>query len=76
MAVLRIAVNPTKTLRFAFVAKSFSGVNSCVRQSIVRRVKEIWKKFNLNTSKKRPVLLERDSRWSFSLVKMLFKQNN
>ena len=76
MAVLRIAVNPTKTLRFAFVGKNFSGVNNCVHQSIVRRVKEIWKKFNLNTSEKRPVLLERDSPWSFSLVKMLFKQNN
>ena len=69
-------VNPTNTLRFAFVEKNFSGANKGVRQSIVRRVKEIWKKFNLNTNKKRPVLLERDSRWSFSLIKMFFTQNN
>ena len=76
MAVLRIAVNPTKTLRFAFVGKKFLWREQLLHQSIVRRVKEIWKKFNLNTSEKRPVLLERDSPWSFSLVKMLFKQNN
>ena len=40
------------------------------------RVKKIWKKFNLKTNKKRPVLLERDSRWSFSLVEnvILVKQ--
>ena len=75
MAVLRLAVNPIETLRFAFVGKNFSGTNSCVRQSIVCRVKEILKRFNLNTNKNRPVLLERDSRWSFSLVKMS-KQNN
>ena len=76
MAVLHLAVNPIKTLRFSFAGINFFSANSCERQSIVRRVKEIWKKFNLNTNKKRPVLLERDSRWSFSLVKMLFKQNN
>ena len=75
MAVLRLAVNPIETLRFAFVGKNLSGMNSCVRQSIVCRVKEILKRFNLNTNKNRPVLLERDSRWSFSLVKMS-KQNN
>ena len=76
MAVLRLAVNPIRTLRFAFVGKNFSGADSCVRQSIVFRVKEIWKKFNLNTNKKRPLLVERDSRWIFSLVKILSKQNN
>ena len=76
MAVLRLAVNPIMTLRFTFVVKNFSGANSCVRQSIVHRVKEIWKKFNFNTNQKRPVLLERDSRWIFSLVKILSKQNN
>ena len=52
MAVLRLAVNPIKTLRFSFAGINFCSANSCERQSIVRRVKEIWKKFNLNTNKK------------------------
>ena len=39
-----MAFNPIKTLRFAFVGKILFGVNSCERQSTVRRVKEIWKK--------------------------------
>ena len=52
MAVLHLAVNPIKTLRFSFAGINFFSANSCERHSIVRRVKEIWKKFNLNTNKK------------------------
>ena len=52
MAVLRLAVNPIRTLRFAFVEKNLFDTNSCERQSIVRRGKERWKKGDLNTNKK------------------------
>ena len=52
MAVLRLAVNPIRTLRFAFVEKNLFDANSCERQSIVCRGKERWKKGDLNTNKK------------------------
>ena len=70
-------VSPIQTLRFAFVGKILFGANSCERQSTVRRVKEIWKKAGFQYyQKKRLVLLERDSRWSFSSEKMLSKQDS
>ena len=69
-------VSPIQTLRFAFVGKILFGANSCERQS-TRRVKEIWKKAGFQYyQKKRLVLLERDSRWSFSSEKMLSKQDS